>query len=65
MNLDVFLDHIKGDEVVVSKAVRDMPAGTELTQDYQDFKMPAFYLDYCKKNGFDDVRSAVMKAIHR
>ena len=63
MTLDVFLDNLKGNEVVVSKAATDMPAGTELTQDYQDFNMPAFYLDYCEKHGFDDVRSAVMTAI--
>ena len=64
MNLDVFLDNVAGEEVVVSEATRDIPAGTELTQDYADFIMPAFYLEYCKQHSFDDVRTAVMNVIN-
>jgi hypothetical protein len=37
--------------------------GGELTCDYRLFKLPAFYLEYCNRHGFPDVRTFVLNEI--
>lgn len=41
------------DEVRV-RALRDIPAGSELFQDYRSFRMPQWYRDWCTGNGLLD-----------
>jgi hypothetical protein len=63
-NLTMFHDKLShGDEVIVSEVTKDLASDTELLMDYTTFDMPAFYLEYCDKHGFDDERSAVLTAI--
>ena len=50
---------------VVSRAMQNLAVGTELMNNYREFVMPDFYLDFCDA-GFKDVRSAVLEAVeHR
>ena len=51
------------DGVLVGEALRHISANEELRNNYRDFNMPQFYLDYCAEQGIVDVRSLVMNAI--
>lgn len=48
---------------VVSRAMQNLAVGTELMNNYREFVMPDFYLDFCDAHGFKDVRSAVLEAV--
>ena len=52
-----------GTVAVVSRAIHDLQAGVELKNNYRDFLMPRFYLDFCEAHGFKDVRSAVLEVV--
>eukprot|EP00947_MAST-08B_sp_MAST-8B-sp1_P005216 g5216.t1 len=54
----------RGTIACVFTAAADIAVGVELRNDYRDFRQPQFYLDYCKKHGFTDVRTAVVKAVY-
>jgi hypothetical protein len=47
----------------VGEAVGGLAAGTELRNDYHAFAVPSWYLDYCGRHGFKDVRAAVLAAV--
>jgi hypothetical protein len=58
--VDVLQD---GVVAVVSRAIHDLQAGAELKNNYRDFNIPRFYLDFCDAHGFKDVRSAVLEVV--
>ena len=49
-----------GTTAVVSRALHEVQPGAELKNNYADFVMPEFYIDFCVAHGFRDVRSAVL-----
>ena len=48
---------------IVGETLVDLAEGTELFNNYRDFVQPKFYLDYCKENGFEDVRTVVVNTL--
>ena len=63
-NLVLTHDMNEGKECLVfSTKANDVAKGDELTCDYRLFKLPKFYLDYCDKHNFQDVRTIVVNAV--
>ena len=50
-------------DTIQGTAMRDIDVGEEIYNNYREFKIPAFYTEFCETHGFKDVRSAVMEAI--
>jgi len=60
-----FVDRVleDGSVALVGRTIDDVSPDDELTNDYRDFVIPPFFMDFCKKNNIKDVRSMVMDAI--
>jgi len=60
-----FVDHVLDDGRValVGRAIDVILPNDELTNNYRDFVIPPFYLEFCEKNGIKDVRTMVMEAL--
>jgi len=46
----------------VGEAMVDIEPETELRQDYGEFRMPHWYLGFCRSHGFEDVRASTLAA---
>merc|ERR1712087_917521 len=60
-----FVDRVleDGSVALVGRTIEAVSPDTELTNNYCDFVIPPFFLDFCKKNQIKDVRSMVMEAL--
>ena len=64
ITMELNIGTIDGCESIVGTALgKDIAEGQELTIDYRRFKLPLFYLDYCKKNSITDVRTLVLNIV--
>jgi len=53
-----------GATALVGVAMHEIQAKDELYMDYRLFKLPEFYMEYCKKNNIEDVRTVTLKAAY-
>lgn len=60
-----FVDRVLDDGRValVGRAIDQILPDEELTNNYRDFVIPPFFMDFCEKNGIKDVRTMVMEAL--
>ena len=62
--MELNIETIDGGECIVGTALdKDIAVDQELTIDYRRFKLPAFYLDFCKQNNITDVRTLVLNIV--
>ena len=60
-----FVDRVleDGRVALVGRSMVTINPDDELTNNYRDFVIPPFFLDFCKKNNIKDVRTMVMEAM--
>jgi hypothetical protein len=65
LNMHLTLEQLDdGRDAVVGRAMgAGIALGEEVRNNYEDFIMPRFYLDFCHAEGFKDVRTAVLEAV--
>jgi hypothetical protein len=64
LNIHFALEQLEnGSDALIGRAMTDISVGDELRNNYCDFLMPTFYLEFCDEHGIKDVRSAVLKAV--
>ena len=64
ITMELNIETIDGGECIVGTALdKDIAVDQELTIDYRRFKLPAFYLDFCKQNNITDVRTLVLNIV--
>ena len=62
--MELNIETVDGCECIVGTALgKDSAIDQELTIDYRRFKIPDFYLEYCKKNNITDVRTVVLSIV--
>lgn len=65
LNVDITEKKLKcGASALVGEATVDINVNDEFYIDYRKFKLPKFYLDYTKEQGFKDVRTATVEAVY-
>lgn len=60
-----FVDRVleDGSVALVGRTIEAVNPDDELTNNYRDFVIPPFFMEFCKKNQIKDVRSMVMEAM--
>jgi len=64
LNLEINEKVEDGKSTWVCTAKEDIKEGDELMIDYRRFKIPKFYEEYAKENGFADVRTFVLECVY-
>ena len=64
ITMELNIETIDGCESIIGTALgKDIADAEELTIDYRRFKLPSFYLEYCRKNNITDVRTLVLNIV--